>query len=100
MGRKSGMSSLWDGGKGATIRVTMPTVEALALTGTGEMTLDRAEGKAIDLSLTGTGALRIGAVKLDELRAELTGSGDVELAGTVGSASFSTTGAGNVEAAG
>ncbi len=98
IGRKSGTTGLWESDKGATIRVTMPAVKALELTGTGEMSLDRAEGKALDLSLTGTGELKIAAVKLEELGAELTGSGDVELAGTVANAKFSTTGTGSVDA--
>ncbi|WP_150290361.1 head GIN domain-containing protein [Sphingobium estronivorans] len=98
IGRKPGMSGLLESDKGATVRVTMPAVQALSLTGTGEMTLDRAEGKALDLSLTGTGELKIAAVKLDALRVELTGSGDVELAGTVADANVSTTGTGSVDA--
>ncbi|MDH2132184.1 DUF2807 domain-containing protein [Sphingobium yanoikuyae] len=101
IGRKSeGMWNKVDGGKGATIHVTLPAIRAIDVTGSGDFTLDKAEGTELALSLTGSGDLDIGQVKLGSLKAEITGSGSITLAGTADQGELSITGTGDIDAAG
>lgn len=101
IGRKSeGVWNRADGGNGATVHVTMPAIAGVELTGSGDFTLDRAEGKELHLELTGSGDLDIGAVKVGTLKADITGSGSVTLAGTADSGELSITGSGDIDAAG
>ncbi|BAV65413.1 head GIN domain-containing protein [Sphingobium cloacae] len=96
---KVGRRSQWTGSgdKGATIRVTMPAISAVTLTGSGDFGLDRAEGKALDLSLTGSGDMEIGAVKVGALKADVTGSGSLEIAGMAEAGRLSLTGSGDID---
>ncbi|SCW88763.1 Putative auto-transporter adhesin, head GIN domain [Sphingobium faniae] len=96
---KVGRKSQWVGAtdKGATIRVTMPAIAAVTLTGSGDFDLDRAEGKALDLSLTGSGDMEIGAVKVGRLKADITGSGSLEIAGAADEGKLSLTGSGDID---
>ncbi|WP_448538111.1 head GIN domain-containing protein [Sphingobium yanoikuyae] len=101
IGRKSeGMWNKVDGGKGATVYVTLPAIRAIDITGSGDFTLDKAEGTELALSLTGSGDLDIGQVKLGSLKAEITGSGSITLAGTADRGELSITGTGDIDAAG
>ncbi|MGC4252883.1 MAG: head GIN domain-containing protein [Sphingobium sp.] len=96
---KVGRKSQWTGSgdKGATVRVTMPAIAAVTLTGSGDVDLDRAEGKALDLSLTGSGDMEIGAVKIGALKADVTGSGSLEIAGMADEGKLSLTGSGDID---
>lgn len=102
IGRKSKGDWNWgrkDGGKGATIHVTMPAISAAALTGAGDFDLDRAQGDKLDLSLTGAGDFRIGTVAVKALNADITGAGSIKIAGTADTAKLSITGVGDIDAA-
>ena len=101
IGRKS--QKLWNRlseGKGVTIHVTLPAITAIDLTGSGDVTLDRAEGSDLALSLTGSGNLDIGQATLAKLEAEVTGSGNITLSGTADAGELAITGSGNIYAAG
>jgi hypothetical protein len=102
IGRKEGWKGMFGGvsGPGATVRVTMPAIEAVDLTGSGDVSVDRVEGRSLDLSLTGSGNLKVDAAKVATLNADLTGSGNVALAGTADSVNLSSTGSGDVEGKG
>jgi len=101
IGRKEGWMNMFGGmDEGATIRVSMPSIDSVGLTGSGDVDVDRAEGSALDLSLTGSGNLKIGSAKVATLTTDVTGSGNVALAGTADSAKLSTTGSGDVEGKG
>ncbi len=95
IGRKNSNGMGWSNDKGATIRVTLPAIDGLSLTGSGNVDIDRVIGKALDLALTGSGDLRVGTMRVDALEAELTGSGDMTVAGEAGQADISITGSGN-----
>jgi hypothetical protein len=98
IGRKNSTGFSWDSDKGATVRVTLPAVSALDLTGSGNLDLDRAEGKSLELELTGSGNLKIGAIQVDSLDTDLTGSGNLSLAGTATTGKFSIAGSGDIDA--
>lgn len=100
IGRKS--NGLWNkvnSGQSATIHVTLPAIAKVALTGSGDITLDKATGPSLDLSLTGSGNIAIGTIAVGQLKSEITGSGNVTLAGTADEGDVSITGSGDVDAA-
>ncbi len=98
VGRRSKWGSSYD--EGAKIFVTMPAIASAALTGSGNIAIDRAEGRSLDLSLTGAGDISIGAVKVGALKADITGSGNIKLTGTADDGKLSLTGSGDIEGEG
>lgn len=97
IGRKNSSGMGWGSDKGATIRVTLPALDALSLTGSADVDVDRISAKTLDLDLTGSGDLRIGDVKVDALDAGLTGSGNMTVAGEAGQGDISITGSGDFD---
>ena len=100
IGRRNDGGSFWGDGGSATIFVTLPAISAIAVTGSGNFTLDKAVGPALKLSLTGSGNATVDSVAVADLGADLTGSGDVNLAGGARAARFSVTGSGDIDAHG
>jgi len=102
IGRKSN-SGIWggnEGGRSVTVRVTMPALRSVKLTGSGDFTLDKAQGDAFDLSLTGAGDVRIDQAEVGRMKADITGAGSIKMAGSARDLNLSLTGAGDVDAQG
>lgn len=99
IGRREGWKNFWGGmGEGATIHVSMPAIAAARLTGSANVTIDRAEAPALEFQVTGSGDLKVGAVKAAAVTADVTGSGNVELRGAADSVKLSATGSGDIDA--
>jgi Putative auto-transporter adhesin, head GIN domain len=99
VGRKSRSWSMgWQDDKGALITVTMPTIKAASLAGSGDMTIDRVETPEFEASLAGSGNLSVKSAQVDKLGVSLAGSGDVTLAGATKSIDISIAGSGDVMA--
>ncbi|WP_447727447.1 head GIN domain-containing protein [Sphingomonas koreensis] len=96
IGRKDGDWN-WGGDKGAKIIVTLPKLLGASVAGSGDMTVDRAEGNfdasiagsgnlsiaqfaggKADLSIAGSGDLHIAAGQASEIDASIAGSGDID----------------------
>jgi len=96
IGRKDG-DWKWGGGKGAKITVTLPKLTSASVAGSGDMTVDRAQGNfdgsiagsgnlsiaqfaggKADLSIAGSGDLSIAAGQASEIDASIAGSGDID----------------------
>lgn len=86
--------------RGATFHVTMPKLEAVALAGSGDITIDRVEGPRFSATITGSGELSVASLEVDEADLSITGRGDMVVAGTVADARVSIGGAGTVKASG
>ncbi|MBB3983053.1 hypothetical protein GGR44_002733 [Sphingobium fontiphilum] len=97
IGREPRWNLGWSSDKGATIHVTMPAISGASLTGSGDLKVDRVDGKAMKAALTGSGNLTLGAVAVDLLQAELTGSGDIYAQGGAKSVEVSITGSGDFD---
>lgn len=100
IGRKRRLGVSWGSDKGATIRVSLPALAAVSLTGSGDVSVDRAAGDALELSLTGSGDLSVAAVAVKRLEADLTGSGGISVAGSAGVGKLSATGSGDFKGEG
>ncbi|MFC6635385.1 GIN domain-containing protein [Microbulbifer taiwanensis] len=62
-------------------RVTLPKIEALKVTGSGEARADTLESESLELRVTGSGEIRVDKVAAESLVTTVTGSGDL-LVGT------------------
>lgn len=63
-------------------RVTLPTISAIRVTGSGEATAETLESAKLDLRVTGSGVIRVDKVAAESLNTNVTGSGDLIL-GTI-----------------
>ncbi|MBN8431932.1 DUF2807 domain-containing protein [Microbulbifer salipaludis] len=63
-------------------RVTLPVIDSLRVTGSGDATADTLESEKLDLRVTGSGLIRVNKVAAETLSTGVTGSGDL-LLGTV-----------------
>lgn len=100
IGRKSDASFSWGNRKGARIFVTMPSIVAATITGSGDMTIDRARADAFQASTTGSGSLRLAALETQTADLSVTGSGDIAAAGNSAKLNLSIAGSGDIDAAG
>ncbi|WP_031263283.1 GIN domain-containing protein, partial [Curtobacterium sp. B18] len=73
-----------------------PALGAVAVTGSGDVTVDRVQGDALDLALSGSGSLSVGTVDVGALLAVMTGSGDMSLTGKARTANATVTGSGDL----
>lgn len=89
----------WEEAEGAvTVHVTVPALAAVALRGSGDLSVDRVRSRAFQTSMSGSGTLRIGTIETETLRAAVSGPGSVEMAGRCESAALTVRGAGSIKA--
>lgn len=98
VGRKHGFS--WGRSTRVKIFVTMPRIAAATVAGSGDMTVDRAEGGAFAGSIAGSGDLAVAKLAVDQARLEIAGSGGLTAAGTARALDVSVAGSGDVSASG
>lgn len=84
----------------ATVTVTLPSLTAASVAGSGDMEVDRAEATSFDASVAGSGNLRIASLTAEAADISIAGSGDTSVAGQARSVDISIAGSGNVDAAG
>lgn len=96
IGRKnSGISFSND--RGAKIHVTLPRLEAASVSGSGNMTVDKAEG-AFRGAIAGSGNLDIAGLAASDTDLAIAGSGDLNVAGNTNRLNASITGSGDIDA--
>ncbi|MBB5987381.1 head GIN domain-containing protein [Sphingobium lignivorans] len=84
----------------ATVRVTLPALTSISLTGPGDVRADRLVSKSARVELTGPGDLAVGRIEADDVELKTTGSGTITAGGKVRNASLSLTGSGDIKAEG
>ena len=87
----------WSGGD-AKVLVTMPRIAGAKVAGSGDITVDRAEGARFEGAITGSGGLRIEAMQVDEARLSIAGSGDLKAGGTASRIDVAIAGSGDLDA--
>ena len=95
--RKSDSGWHWGGGN-AKVMVTMPRITGVRVAGSGDVSVDRAEGTRFEGALAGSGGLKLGALQVDEAELSIAGSGDIAAKGSAGRLEVSIAGSGNVDA--
>jgi hypothetical protein len=98
-------ASAWGGYPGAatelpSIALTTRDLQAVAVNGSGKLTVDKAKGLKFTVSVVGSGQASIGAVDADNLIVTMLGSGQVSLAGKAKTLRAEAHGAANLDAAG
>ena len=99
IGRRNRSGFSW-GNRGAKIYVTMPRIAEASVAGSGDISVDRAEGGRFDGNSAGSGSITIGTLAVDEARFSMAGSGGVKAAGTAKSVRVDIAGSGDVDAKG
>jgi Putative auto-transporter adhesin, head GIN domain len=83
---------------GAQITVTAPSLSAISLAGSGDISAERLQADAVKVELAGSGNVTVKDVVAKTVKSEIAGSGDVELSGKVVSAEYEIAGSGNINA--
>ncbi len=86
-------------GKGQ-VRITVPSLSAATLAGSGAMRIDKVQGERFEGQVAGSGDLHVGSVAVSALKLGIAGSGKVEAAGRADRAEYDIAGSGDVRAAG
>ena len=96
--RRSGFS--WSSGDGVKVFVTMPRITAAELAGSGNLSVDRAEGARFVGDLAGSGNLSVGMLAVRDAELSIAGSGNVRAVGTTEMLKIDIAGSGDVAAEG
>ncbi len=84
--------------KKVTVNITMPSIEGLAVSGSGQAEISEAvKAGDLDLSVSGSGKLFINTLTVENLECGISGSGDIIVNGTgsAGTAEIGISGSGN-----
>lgn len=93
IGRQRGAGN---SGGTATIHVTLPAVQRLALSGSGSMASDRLSGTA-EVMISGSGDVTVRQVDAESLKVALAGSGEFDGSGTAGTLDLTMQGSGTAD---
>jgi hypothetical protein len=96
IGTRSGISISFKSGKSATIYVTVPSLAAASVAGSGDLKIDRVEGERFAAAIAGSGDIHIAALKVANAAFEVGGSGDIRAAGSAQNADISIAGSGDL----
>jgi len=86
------------GNKKVVVRITMPALEGVSLSGSGRVTVsDPLRGGDLDIGISGSGKAILGDVELGKVECSISGSGSLNIAGggTVESLEINISGSGN-----
>lgn len=97
IGRRNRTGFNW-GDKSAKIFVTMPRIVTGAVAGSGDMTIDRAEGASFTAASAGSGDIKIATLAAEAVEFDIAGSGGIFAAGTAKSVKADIAGSGNIDA--
>lgn len=97
IGRRNRAGFNW-GERDVKVFVTMPRIVTGAVAGSGDMTIDRAEGASFSASAAGSGSIAVATLAADAVSFDIAGSGDIAAAGTARSVKASIAGSGSVDA--
>ena len=87
--------------KGAKIWITMPEVETLNVSGSGDILAETSiTSDELELKVSGSGSVNISELNADEIGAAISGSGDLKLAGSADEMELRISGSGSVYAEG
>jgi hypothetical protein len=86
--------------RSVTIHVTVPTLSAATLTGSGDVRIDRVQGDRFAGTVTGSGDLQVGQLRAAYTAFSVTGSGAIRAAGAAQRAQVELAGSGDIDLGG
>ncbi|RZL40624.1 MAG: DUF2807 domain-containing protein [Rubrivivax sp.] len=81
-----------------TVRIDARAVQAVAINGSGDLTVEQFKADGLNLSIVGSGDVQLGLVELKDLTVSISGSGDVRVAGRAEQQAWKLSGSGDVDA--
>lgn len=92
----------WGGSHGtATVQVTVPSLKAAAIAGSGGLAIDQIKGASFEASVAGSGDLNVESLEVEALTVSIAGSGDVRArSGQARKADYNIAGSGGIDARG
>ncbi|MCJ9430499.1 head GIN domain-containing protein [Kordiimonas marina] len=88
----------WHHIKVMKVTITVPSLKAAGLYGSGDLMVDGAKGDAFDLDLKGSGDVAFHNGQIGKFELDLAGSGDVDLDGTCDRIDVDLAGSGDIKA--
>ncbi|GAA3997958.1 head GIN domain-containing protein [Sphingomonas humi] len=90
----------WGSNDPAVFNVTVPSLESVAVAGSGDVDVDRIAGERFRGNVAGSGDLRLPQVAVTDLGLSIAGSGGIKAAGQAQQARYEIAGSGDVDASG
>ncbi|QPQ54692.1 DUF2807 domain-containing protein [Allosphingosinicella flava] len=99
IGQKKGNWN-WTNRRPVTVRVTVPSLKAAAIGGSGDIRIDRVNGDKFTAAIGGSGNIDVQQLSVGSADFSIAGSGDIKAAGKANSTTVSIAGSGDVEIGG
>jgi hypothetical protein len=101
IGMRPGSASSWLGAhRGITIHVTVPSLQAASIAGSGDINIDRVQGQTFTATVGGSGDLDVRQLRVADASFTLTGSGGIRAAGGAQRANAALNGSGDLSLSG
>lgn len=97
VGRKSTIGTSWSGDP-VVVTVTMPSIRAAQASGSGDVSIDRADGPAFAGSVSGSADLAIADLRAPTTQLQVSGSGSITARGAARTLSATVSGSGELDA--
>lgn len=96
--KRSGARLGWSKDRPVRLAVTVPSLAAAAIAGSGDIEVDRIAGESFEGGVAGSGDLRLGNVEVRRLKVGIAGSGDVRAqGGRAANAEYDIAGSGDID---
>jgi hypothetical protein len=97
---RSGFSWSSNNRQALTIYVTAPSLRSAAVAGSGDLKVDKVEGKTFAAAIGGSGNIDLPSMKVEEASFAIGGSGNIKAVGTAATSAASIGGSGDLDLAG
>jgi hypothetical protein len=98
--KREGWGNFRYNGPTTRIFVTMPAIEVAAIGGSGDLRIDKVEGRRFDASIGGSGDIQVESLRVNDAHFSVAGSGSIRAAGTAARSDISIAGSGDIDIAG
>lgn len=96
--KRGGFRFSWSDRDPVRLAVTVPSLRAAEIAGSGDIRVDRVTGESFEGGVAGSGDLRLGEVKVSRLKMGIAGSGEIRAErGSAGRAEYDIAGSGDID---
>ena len=98
--KRSGFSFGWSKSHPVKLTVTVPSLAAAEIAGSGDLSVDKVAGDSFEAGVAGSGNLRLGETNVKRLKAGIAGSGEINAGrGRATVAEYEIAGSGDIDGA-
>ncbi|HEU4705351.1 MAG TPA: head GIN domain-containing protein [Sphingomicrobium sp.] len=99
--KRSGLHFGWSKTHKVTLNVTVPSLAAAEVAGSGNISVDKVRGDSFEAGVAGSGDVRLGEVDVKRLKMGIAGSGEINAGrGRASVADYEIAGSGDIDGAG